>query len=245
MVNYIRYINDALCINSCFVCFVNDEVKYNLLVKKNTQQLINENTLHLIDYVENKSYYVTFPDTKIYYIKTFFGNSYYDSTTMDLHECCEKYADDIIENELRFDSHVKKVSDYFHLIDDQQANINRLKDYVDETVLHTMEAFGIKDLSAYLDKTPEILQQIKNRGWHLLLQQYDNAVEKLKAESVNFQKAGDLDSVEEIDIIIEMLNDAVKNDTLFDSAKDVADIYKLWPPILLPGPFVKGHEQPR
>ena len=131
---------------------------------------------------------------------------------------------------------VKK--DNIRYVDKQRHNINSLKHHIRVMDIFVMKQFGITDLGAFQQRTEDIITHMISVCSTKLQQTGKLAISKLLVEREKFLQEGDTDSIEEVDIIIDMINEAVDT-TSFETFQTIDDIYNIWPPILLPVPFDK------
>jgi len=128
---------------------------------------------------------------------------------------------------------VKKVVEF---IDKTEENLFLLKVDRPFDLIQSMRNFGITDLHSFSKNTEEVITQVKNKCLELMKGAAVEAIQKLNIERDKFLAENDSDSVEEVDLIIQMINDEVKV-TTFEDLQKPEDVYTLWPPILLPVPF--------
>lgn len=205
----------------CFYVMANDSVK------------LTEDTLTFKDYIEDKEYTINNSFTflrvgaKGDVIPSFLESAAYS-------EYIESNKDQIKSNNSRFLLWFNELKQYFPFVDKDEDNLYALKTQTDTRTLVCMRSFGITDLLGYINKTPSVISQIKINCQEFLLQKAKQAIKELEREKLNLE--GELDSIEEIDIIIGMINDTV-DEVSFESMENIEDASKLWPPILLPAPF--------
>jgi hypothetical protein len=128
--------------------------------------------------------------------------------------------------------------DNIKYIDKQRPNINSLKHHINVRDIFIMKQFGVTDLGAFQQRTDDIIIHMVTVCSVKLQQTGELAISKLLTEREKFTLEGDTDSIEEVDIIIDMITEAV-NTTSFETFQTIDDVYTLWPPILLPVPFNK------
>lgn len=122
------------------------------------------------------------------------------------------------------------------LIDKTEENLYLLKSERPFHLIQTMKNFGISDLIGFSKNSKSVINDIKTKCLLSVQEAAKEAITKLNEEKKKFLLEEDLDSVEEVDLIIQMINDEVKT-TTFESLEKPEDVYSLWPPILLPVPF--------
>jgi arginyl-tRNA synthetase len=128
------------------------------------------------------------------------------------------------------------VKSLVEFIDKTEENLFLLKVDRPFDLIQSMRNFGITDLYGFSKNTEEVITQIKNKCLKLMRDAADEAILKLNIERDKFLAESDLDSVEEVDLIIQMISNEVTV-TTFEDLQKPEDIYALWPPILLPVPF--------
>jgi hypothetical protein len=200
----------------------------------NTKLDVNNNLL-VKDYIADRTY--------------FLPNSSFITRVEARDEVCPPYGHDIdylkykVKRRQKIDRNnsilkeefdaVKKVVEF---IDKTEENLFLLKVDRPFDIIQSMRSFSITDLLGFTKNAEEVITQIKGKCLQLMNDAAKEAILKLKAEREKFLAENDLDSVEEVDLIIQMIKDEVKV-TTFEDLQKPEDVYALWPPILLPVPF--------
>ena len=231
----VGYINTILTTTSIIFNTKIDDTPYCFYVEMGNSKLDENNNLIVKDYIADKTYFVP-------------GSSFISRVeTRD--EVCPPYGHDI--DYLKFKVRQRHKIERNNSIFKQEFNIVKsLAEFIDKTeenlfllkvdrpfdLIQSMKSFGITDLYGFSKNTEEVITQIRNKCLELMKVAAIEAIQKLNIERDKFLAENDLDSVEEVDLIIQMINDEVKV-TTFDDLQKPEDVYTLWPPILLPVPF--------
>ena len=231
----INYIGQILTTTSLIFETVCGNKRQCFFVKAGDNINLTADSLTFNDYIEDKEYTldhnVTFSrlcakgDVIPSYIESVTYNDYIQSN-----------KDQIINNNKRFIEWFDELKEYYPFVDRDEENLYTFKTQTDTRTIMCMKSFGVTDLLGYINQTPKILSQIKDNCYIFLKGRADQAIKELELERAKFIIEQDQDSIEEIDIIIEMINETV-NTTSFESIEELSDAAKLWPPILLPAPF--------
>ena len=231
----INYIGQILTTTSLVFETICDDKKQCFFVKAGDIITLTEDTLTFRDYIEDREYTlrnnVTFLRicAKGDVIPSFIESAAYG-------DYIESNKEQIINNNRRFLQWFSEIEVYYPYVDHDEDNLYTFKTQTDIKTVMCMKSFGITDLLGYINQTPKVLSQIKANCYVFLKERADQAIKELELERAKFITENDSDSIEEIDIIIEMIKDTV-NTTSFESLEDIEDAIKLWPPILLPAPF--------
>lgn len=157
------------------------------------------------------------------------------------------FVDVDINNDL-FDFVVQKIKDHMSYLDDTQENRDFLKSSVFSTyknefvcirTLKRMKLFGAKDINGFIDNTIENIELCKSNWRNKILEHGVIAKNTLLSEKVVADTKNDVETSEEISIIIQMIEDVeneVKSDKYFENVEDTDGLVRMWPPILLPVP---------
>jgi hypothetical protein len=204
-------------------------------VKANDQVVLENDTLSFRDFIEDKKYTLQ-NDAAIVKINangdvlpTFIeSKNYYDFVV-------SKQKDIKLNND-RFDVEFNEYKELSKNIDKTDDNFQVLKLYKPEKIITVINKLGITDLANYYAGGERAASVLRSRSIDLLNTTSLNAKKNLTIEREQFLSDGDMDSVEEIDIIIEMIDKEVTS-TTFCNLSCIEDIYTQWPPILLPVPI--------
>ena len=231
----INYIGQILTTTSLIFETVCGNKRQCFFVKAGDNINLTADSLTFNDYIEDKEYTldnnVTFSRL---YAKGDVIPSYIESATYN--DYIQSNKDQIINNNKRFIEWFDELKEYYPFVDRDEENLYTFKTQTDTRTIMCMKSFGVTDLLGYINQTPKILSQIKDNCYIFLKGRADQAIKELELERAKFIIEQDQDSIEEIDIIIEMINETV-NTTSFESIEELSDAAKLWPPILLPAPF--------
>lgn len=231
----INYIGQILTTTSLVFETICNNKKQCFFVKAGNIITLNEDILVFKDYIEDKEYTLDHNTTflricaKGDVIPSFIESAAYN-------DYIESNKEQIINNNKRFLQWFDELKKYYACVDHDEDNLYAFKTQTDIKTVMCMKSFGVTDLLGYINQTPKVLSQIKDNCYVFLKERAQHAVKELELERVKFIAESDFDSIEEIDIIIEMINDTV-NTTSFESLESLEDAAKLWPPILLPTPF--------
>lgn len=231
----INYIGQILTTTSLVFETICNGKKQCFFVKAGDNIILTSDSLKFNDYIEDKEYTLdhNFTFTRLCakgdVIPSFIESAAYN-------DYIESNKDQIIKNNERFLKWFNELKEYYPFVDRDEENLYTFKTQTDTRAVMCMKSFGITDLLGYINQTPEILTQIKDNCYIFLKERADQAVKELEVERAKFILEEDHDSIEEINIIIEMINETV-NTTSFESIEELGDAAKLWPPILLPTPF--------
>jgi hypothetical protein len=235
----INYIGQILTTTSLIFEVDNNGKLRAFCVKGDSGATIEDNNLIFTDYIEDRSF--SLPSDTLFVAVHAKGDvlpSFLESAN---------YVDYIASKQEQIDANNKlqqvwfdKLKKYFEFIEHDERNLYFFKTEVISSILPQipcMNSFGVKDLYRYIKCQSELMPQIKSNCLSILKDQATRAINDLESERQKFIIEGDQDSIEEIDVIVEMINEAV-NDTSFESIVVLDDAAKLWPPILLPAPFI-------
>lgn len=231
----INYIGQILTTTSLVFETICDDKKQCFFVKAGDIITLTEDTLTFRDYIEDREYTLDHNATflricaKGDVIPSFVESAAYN-------DYIESNKEQIIINNKRFLQWFDELKKYYGFVDQDEENLYTFKTQTDTSTVMCMKSFGVTDLLGYINQTPKVLSQIKDNCYAFLKERAQQAIKELESERVKFINENDFDSIEEIDIIKEMINDTV-NTTSFESLEDLKDAAKLWPPILLPAPF--------
>lgn len=209
--------------------------KQCFFVKANDQVALKDNTLTFRDFIEDKKYTLD-SDTVIGKI-TANGDvlpSFLESKNYS--EFVAAKCDEIKLNNERFDIEFEEYEKLSKNIDKTNKSLQVLKFHKPEKIITVINKLGITDLASYYAGGEQAASVLRARSVDLLNTAASNAKKNLKAEREQFLSTGDTDSVEEIDIILEMIDSEVRS-TTFSTLSCIEDIYTQWPPILLPVPI--------
>ena len=233
----VSYIGTILQTTSIKLHGIYNDIDYIFLIEAGKVEL-SDQTVHVYDYVEEQWFDLTDTNFKIQTI-------YVYRSILPTYPQIDNYNEyittrqDIIKqnNELYLiDFQAKK--DSLKYIDTQRVNLNRLKDGLPTKDIFVMKQFNITDLNAFQQRHDEIIDYMRDMCVEKLQHTGDIAIANLLTEREKFTLENDIDSIEEVDIIIDMIKDAI-NATSFETFQTIEDVYTLWPPILLPVPFEK------
>jgi hypothetical protein len=205
----------------------------------------------------DKKFYNT--KTKCFQLVTHIDNKLETIQACDIvkFKSCEQANSDIIKNDFRLLAEeikadyekllpnadtIEDFNDYFF---NENINLPSALGWAVALQINQMKHFGITDFEGWMDDRLSVLQlqQMCNAYYDMLTQSKKDAIEKLNVEKKEFIEIADAESVEEIDIIISMIQEASANIVEFMPNTDltvsqlVNDMRKQWPPILLPVPF--------
>lgn len=231
----INYIGQILTTTSLIFETIVDEKLQCFYVKAGDNITLTEDTLTFNDYIEDKEYTLDYNVvfTKISargdVIPSFIESSKYT-------DYIESKKEQININNARFLQWFDELKKYYPVVDHDDKNLYKFKTQITTETIMCMRSFDVTDLVGYIDQTPEVLLQIKDNCYILLKQRAEQAIKELELEQSKFITENDPDAVEEISIIIQMIRDIVDT-TSFESLESAEAAVKLWPPILLPGPF--------
>lgn len=231
----INYIGQILTTTSLVFETVHDDKKQCFFVRAGDGITLTDNTLTFKDYIEDKKY--TLNDNVIFSRICARGDvipSFVESANYK--DYIRSKKQEIISNNTRFLLWFNELKEYYRFVDHDEDNLYLFKTQLDTKTVMCMKSFGVTNLTGYINRTSEIISQIKNNCYVFLREKADQAIKELNKEKERFIIEEDTDSVEEIDIIIEMINGTV-NTTSFECLENLEDAAKLWPPILLPAPF--------
>lgn len=235
----INYIGQILTTTSLVFETVHNDKKQCFFVKVGDTITLTEDVLTFKDYIEDKEY--TLDSNTVFLRICAKGDvipSFIESAAYS--DYVKSNSDQIISNNKRFLQWGKELKKYYPFVDLDEENLYLFKTQTDTRAVMCMRSFGVTDLIGYINQTPKVLSQIKNNCYTFLKEKADQSIKELELERDKFITENDSDSIEEIDIIIEMIKDTVDG-TSFESLENLEDAAKLWPPILLPTPF---HETP-
>lgn len=233
----VSYIGTILQTTSIKLHGVYNDIDYIFLIQAGKVQL-SDDTVRIYDYVEDQWFNLSDTNFKIQTI-------YVYGSILPTYPQIENYDEYIAtrgdaikqNNELYLvDFQAKK--DSLKYIDSQRLNLNILKDGLPIKDIFVMKQFNITDLNAFQQRHDEIIDYMRDMCVEKLQQTGDIAVANLLTEREKFTLENDTDSIEEVDIIIDMIRDAIST-TTFETFQTIEDVYTLWPPILLPVPFEK------
>jgi hypothetical protein len=242
----INFLNTILHDISVVVDIVHDDKKIELWLKTKCQKL-NGDILTVYDIIDNKEYYINNNTT----IERFTTNGC--DIWNDLHESYSDYLrknrKKIINNNKWFDARCETVLPYSRIMDNTFENMQICKSGHAELYLTEMEhmrVFNIKDLSGWINNDLSVIHKMCDSYYDILNKHGNNIIKKLQIEKQQFTEIDDSESVEEIDIIIDMIQDVIDSkiydkvisgDIVYSSIADfINDMKKQWPPILLPVP---------
>lgn len=209
--------------------------KQCFFVKANDQIVLKDDTLSFRDYIENKKY--TLDNNTVVGKITVNGDvlpSFFESENYS--EFVAAKCDEIKLNNERFDIEFEEYEKLSKNIDKTNESLQVLKFHKPEKIITVINKLGITDLASYYAGGKQAASVLRARSVDLLNTAASNAKKNLKAEREQFLSTGDTDSVEEIDIILEMIDSEVRS-TTFSTLSCIEDIYTQWPPILLPVPI--------
>lgn len=158
--------------------------------------------------------------------------------------------EDVDDNNNKFSTLVQNILDVLDFVGSTDENIDFLKTspfYSKDMslgcskLIKSMMLFGVKDIINFKNNTPESLSTCKDTWKSKILQHADLAIQALTVEKETSESKNDLESSEEISIIIKMIEDVktqVVDPTYFETSKTTDDLIKKWPPILLPVPSI-------
>jgi hypothetical protein len=231
----INYIGQILTTTSLIFETVCGNKRQCFFVKAGDNINLTADSLTFNDYIEDKEYIL---DHNVTFSRLCAKGdvipSYIESATYN--DYIQSNKDQIINNNKRFIEWFDELKEYYPFVDRDEENLYTFKTQTDTRTIMCMKSFGVTDLLGYINQTPKILSQIKDNCYIFLKGRADQAIKELELERAKFIIEQDQDSIEEIDIIIEMINETV-NTTSFESIEELSDAAKLWPPILLPAPF--------
>lgn len=209
--------------------------KQCFFVKANDRVVIEDDRLSFRDYIEDREY--TLDSNAVIgritangdVLPTFLESSNYS-------DFAALKREEIKLNNDRFDIEFEEYKKLSENIDKTKECFEVLKLYKPEKIITVINKLGITDLASYYAGGEQAASVLRARSVDLLNTTASNAKKNLKAEREQFLSTGDTDSVEEIDIILEMIDSEVKS-TTFSTLSCIEDIYTQWPPILLPVPI--------
>ena len=231
----INYIGQILTTTSLVFETICNDKKQCFFVKAGDIITLTEDTLTFKDYIEDIEYTLNNSFTflrigaKGDVIPSFIESAAYK-------QYVESNNEQITINNSRFLQWFDELKVFYNYTDHDEENLYTYKTQTDTITLMRMRSYGISDLVGFINETPEVIAKIKTNCYVFLKEKAQQSIKELEIEKTKFKLEEDLDSIEEIDIIIEMINDTVK-ETSFESIEDIEDAAALWPPILLPTPF--------
>ena len=233
----VNYIGTILKTTSIKLLGFYNDAEYIFLIQAGKVE-IDSNIVKIYDYVEDQWFNLTDENFRVQTI-------YVHKRVLPSYPEFENYSDYILtcqdlinqNNELYLVEFQAK-KDNLEYIDTQRVNLNILKNGLPIGDIFLMKQFNITDLSAFQRRTDGIIDHMRGICVEKLQQTGDIAISNLLTEREKFALESDTDSIEEVDIIIDMIREAV-NTTSFETFQTIEDVYTLWPPILLPVPFEK------
>lgn len=152
------------------------------------------------------------------------------------------------ENNEKFEIIYKKILDVLDRTERSESNIKFLKNNGYKSIsleplciktIDTMNLFQVVDIVSFINNTEENLSKCKENWKNKIIKKANDSISILENEKNSFIEKNDLDSSDEVSIIIEMIEKIkqdVSQDSYFESSNNVEDLIKKWPPILLPIP---------
>lgn len=230
----VNYVGQILTTTSLIFETVKEDKQQCFYVNAGDGVVLSNNTLTFNDYIEGIQYNIdnTYTFTKISakgdvipsFVESAAYNDYVGSKRKQIN----------INNE-RFLKWFEELKKFYPFIDKDEDNIYNFKTQTNTKTLVSMKSFDVTSLYDYINNTDKAIEQIKSKCLSLMNDAAKEAFSKLNVEREKAILENDLDSVEEIDLIIQMINDEIQT-TTFETLKKPEDVYTLWPPILLPCP---------
>jgi hypothetical protein len=212
-----------------------DNSEYCFYVESGNSKLDDGGNLTIKDCIADKTY--------------FLPNSSFISQVEARDEVCPPYGQNIdylsfkVQNRIKiannnkiFKEEFRQIREFLADIDITEKNLYILKDKKPIKLIETMKHYESRDLEAFYEGGDKMAEILKQKCLSLVQETAKDAIEKLNIEREKFLSEGDSESVEEVDLIIEMIKQEVEA-TTFETLKTIDDIYTLWPSILLPVPF--------
>lgn len=233
----VRYIGTILQTTSIKLHGIYNDIDYIFLIQAG-KVTICEDAINVYDYVEDQWFNLSDNNLKIQtvYVYRSILPTYPQIENYD--EYIATRQDLIDQNNEQYLVEFQTKKDSLKYIDTQRVNLNILKNGLPIYDIFVMKQFNITNLTAFQQCTEEVISHMKSVCLQKLQQAGDTAVSNLLIERKKFTLENDVDSIEEVDIIIDMINEAIKT-TSFETLQTINDVYTLWPPILLPVPFEK------
>jgi hypothetical protein len=243
----INFLNTVLNDVSLIVDIIYDDKKIELWLKRNCQKL-NGDILTVYDIIENKEYHLQNHNTVLERVVTHscgIWNDNYESYNTYL----KNNIENIKNNNKWFDARCETVLPYSRIMDNTFENMQICKSghaklYLTE--MEHMKVFNITDLSGWINNDLSVIHKMCASYYDILNKHGNNIIKKLQIEKQQFTEIDDFESVEEIDIIIDMIQDVIDSkiydkvlsgDIVYSTIADfINDMKKQWPPILLPVP---------
>ena len=231
----INYVGQILSTTSLIFEVEQFDKKQCFYVRAGDEIVLTNTELSFRDYIEDKIYKL---DDNATIVKIGAKGDVLPSflESVNYKEFVESKKEQINNNNDRQQEWFEDFLKYFPLINHNEDNIYLFKTQSNVNKIKSMCSFNIRELSEFINQTPEIIATVKNNCYIFLKEKAIEAIEELNNERQKFIIEQDQDSVDEIDIIIEMINETVSV-TSFESMEELSDAVKLWPPILLPTPF--------
>lgn len=231
----VNYIGTILKTTSIKLLGFYNDVEYIFLVQAGNVS-VNNDTIEIYDYVEDQWFSLSDDSFKIQTIYTHKRvlPSYPEFENYE--DYISTYQDLIEQNNDIYLVEFQAKKDNLKYIDTQRVNLNILKNGLPIGDIFLMKQFNITDLSAFQRRTDEVIEHMRCVCMEKLQETGDIAISNLLIEKEKFVLENDIDSIEEVDIIIDMIKEAIDN-TSVETFQTIKDIYTLWPPILLPVPF--------
>jgi hypothetical protein len=231
----INYVGQILTTTSLvFEAKIQDE-RYCFFVKAGDQVVVSDEALSFRDYIENKKYTL---DTNTTIVKITVNDDVLPTflESVDYSNFVASKQVQIKNNNKIFSKEFKEYKKLSKNIDKTNESFQVLKLHKPEKIITVINKLGITDLANYYAGGEKAALVLRDRSKDLLYTTSLNAKKNLNEEKKKFLLDGDMDSVEEIDIILEMIDKEV-NSTSFSTLSCIEDIYTQWPPILLPVPI--------
>jgi hypothetical protein len=212
-----------------------DTIPHCFYVEMGNSKLDENNNLIVKDYIASKTY--TIPSNSVItgvHVRDEVIPPY--GQVVDYLTYKVKYRRKIDRNNSILKKEFDQVKSMIEFIDNTDDNLFLLKNERPFHLIQAMKNFEITDLVGFSKNTESVIADIKVKCLSLMHEAAKDAIQKLNTEKEKFLLENDLDSVEEVELIIQMINDEIKT-TTFEFLETPDDIYTLWPPILLPVPF--------
>lgn len=227
------YINQILSTSSLkFKTLINEE-PYLFFVKTGDSSIDVNDNLVINDCIEDKTFII--PCSSVIF-EAHGRDDIFHHKDSDYDSFVKSNIEKIRRNNKVFEEEFEGYIKLAKNIDNTSECLQILKLHRPEKIITVMNMLGITDLASYYAGGERAASVLRSRSLELLSNAAINAREKLNLEKEKFLLENDLDSVEEIDIILDMIDNEVSS-TTFETISCIEDIYTQWPPILLPVPI--------